>query len=148
MPPIIIILCAHVLKVKNTYFKSAFIFNFFFSYSWNSILFYWAVLNLFICGISVNLHSFIKLHKIQGLLMALHKQLIDIREDRHLVEAFQQKSLHNWWTGLKNQHHNPAGTTNNTHLQCGCTYPCEVSFPLGPPLEPIMKRNWIFRTRT
>lgn len=60
--------------------------------------------------------------------MSLHKQLIDIMEDEHLVNDFQLKSLHNWWMELKKQHHDLAGTTNNAHLQFVYMYLCEVFF--------------------
>ncbi|KAG6925167.1 zinc finger BED-type containing 5 [Chelydra serpentina] len=74
------------------------------------------------------LNPFVKNINMQHLLISLQEQLIDIREDGNLLPEFQQKPLHNWWMGLKNEYHDLVSTVNDALLPFGSTYLCEVFF--------------------
>uniref|UniRef100_K7F2Y8 DUF4371 domain-containing protein n=1 Tax=Pelodiscus sinensis TaxID=13735 RepID=K7F2Y8_PELSI len=71
------------------------------------------------------MNPFVKNIKMQHL--SLQEQLIDMREDGNLLAEFQQKPLHNWWMGLKNEYYDLVSAANDALLPFGSTY-CVVSF--------------------
>lgn len=74
------------------------------------------------------LNPFAENVKMDHLPIISQEQLIDIRENTTLQYEFQQKSLHNWWMGLKTEYPNLVSTATDALLPFGSTYLCEVSF--------------------
>lgn len=65
---------------------------------------------------------------IDHLTIAAQEQLIDMRERTTLQYEFKEKSLYNWWMGLKTEFPNLVDTATNALLPFGSTCLCEVAF--------------------
>uniref|UniRef100_K7FR34 DUF4371 domain-containing protein n=1 Tax=Pelodiscus sinensis TaxID=13735 RepID=K7FR34_PELSI len=69
----------------------------------------------------------------------LQVQLIDIREDGNLLAEFQQKPLHNWWMGLKNEYPDLVSAANNALLPFGSMTAIKTKYRNKLNLEPDLQ---------
>jgi len=81
------------------------------------------------------LNLFVKNINTQHLPISLEEQLIDIREDGHLLAQSPAKPLQKLWKGQKNEYRNLVTAGNDALLPLRSTHLREASFSAMTPIK-------------